>query len=416
MTFNNIDLYCQVLGSIMKEPALLGNLSIPIVIDDFDKKNSISRIIFFCVSNLIENGTVKINAVTIETYIQEYATLAHNYNINNGREFVLTCLEKGQPENFQAFYSRLKKNSLLRDLKDHGYDISPYDIENAPPGTKEEFNIIERYENATEEDILSYVEKSLSVLKSRHTFGTSSSCTTAYEGLEDLLESLKSEPEVGPELNGELFNSIARGALRGKMYLRSGGTNVGKTRWSVFDACNIVFPIKYDQFQRSFVWTKDKIPQKVLFITTEMTANEIKTIILAYVSGVDQQKILRQACNTDEKNRILQAVKIIKTYGKYFLLEAIPDPNLNNVQTVIKKHILLNNVGYIFYDYIFTSPSLINQFSSSGIREDVALGMLSNQLKEIAATYDVFVMTSTQINADGLKVGEKRDQRAIRGR
>lgn len=45
----------------------------------------------------------------------------------------------------------------------------------------------------------------------------------------------------------------------------------------------------------------------------------------------------------------------------------------------------------------------------------VALGLLSNQLKEIAKTYNVFVMTSTQLNGDGLQQGIKRDQRMIRG-
>ena len=199
------------------------------------------------------------------------------------------------------------------------------------------------------------------------------------------------------------------------MYLRSGGTNVGKTRWSVFDACSIVFPIHFDEAKQSFVWVKDKEPQKVLFITTEMKAKEIQTIILAYVAGVEEQVIKLNACTAAEKKRIAIALDIIDKYSNYFILESIEDPNLNNVQTVIKKHVLLNDVGYVFYDYIFSSPSLISQFSSSGIREDVALGMLSNQLKEIAANYNVFVMTSTQVNGDGLKVGEKRDQRNLRG-
>ena len=45
----------------------------------------------------------------------------------------------------------------------------------------------------------------------------------------------------------------------------------------------------------------------------------------------------------------------------------------------------------------------------------VALMMLSNQLKEIAATYNVFISTSTQVNGDGLRPEEKRDQRVLRG-
>lgn len=414
MTFNNTDLYCQVLGSIMKEPSILSSLPMPIAIDDFSQDNQIARVIFFSLSNLIDGGTVKINAVTIEAYLQDYPTFQQTYRRFNGREFVMMCLDKGQPENFSAFFKRLKKNSLLRDLKSHGYDISPYDVEAATPGTRQEYECIDRYEAATEEEILSYVEKSFSSIRSKHTYGTTGYITASH-GLRELLDELAQAPEVGPELNGAYYNSIVRGAIRGKMYLRSGGTNVGKTRWSVFDACSIVFPIHYDEAKKSFVWEKDKEPQKVLFITTEMTAKEIQTIILAYVAGVEEKIIKLNAYTQEERRRVQMALDIIDKYDKYFILEAIQDPNLNNVQTVIKKHVLLNDVGYVFYDYIFSSPSLISQFSSSGIREDVALGMLSNQLKEIAANYNVFVMTSTQVNGDGLKVGEKRDQRTLRG-
>ena len=414
MTFNNTDLYCQVLGSIMKEPSVLSGLPMPITIDDFSQENQISRVIYFSLSNLIDIGTVSFNAATIETFLQDYTSLLATYRHNNGRSFVMMCLDKGQPENFGAFYNRLKKNSLLRELKSHGYDISPYDFESASPGSKQEFDCIQRYENATEEEILSYIERSFSLIRSKHTYGTSGYITAA-QGLRELINELNQSPEIGPELNGAYYNSIVGGALRGRMYLRSGGTNVGKTRWAVFDACSIVYPIHYDEGKQSFVWVKDKEPQKVLFITTEMTAKEIQTIILAYVSGVEEKHIKRNACTIEEAKRVQTAMSIIEKYDKYFILEAIQDPNLNNVQTVIKKHVLLNEVGYVFYDYIFSSPSLINQFSSSGIREDVALGMLSNQLKEIAANYNVFVATSTQVNGDGLKLGEKRDQRTLRG-
>jgi len=414
MTFNNTDLYCQVLGSIMKEPSVLGNLPMPIAIDDFSTENQITRVVYFSLSNLIEGGTVTINAVTIEAFLQGYPSLLQTYNKNNGRQFVLMCLDKGQPENFMAFYSRLKKNALLRELSLKGYDISPYDFESASPGSRQEFECITRYEEATEEDILAYVEKTFASIRSKYTYGASGYINAA-DGLEELLEELKVSPEIGPELNGAYYNSIVGGALRGRMYLRSGGTNVGKTRWAVFDACSIIYPIRYDENAKNFIWIKDKVPQKVLFVTTEMTAKEIQTIILAYVSGVEEQHIKRNACTTEEAERVKIGLEIMKKYNQFFFLEMIENPNLTNVQSTIKKHILLNDVGYIFYDYIFTSPSLISQFSSSGIREDVALGLLSNQLKEIAANYNVFVATSTQVNGDGLKAGEKRDQRALRG-
>ena len=54
MTFNNTDLYCQVLGSIMKEPSVLSSLPMPIAIDDFSQENQIARVIYFSLSNLID--------------------------------------------------------------------------------------------------------------------------------------------------------------------------------------------------------------------------------------------------------------------------------------------------------------------------------------------------------------------------
>lgn len=41
--------------------------------------------------------------------------------------------------------------------------------------------------------------------------------------------------------------------------------------------------------------------------------------------------------------------------------------------------------------------------------------LMSNQLKELAKTYDVFIMSATQLNGDGLKPGVKRDQSMLRG-
>lgn len=415
MTFNNIELYCQVLGSIMKDPQLLINYSPPVMMDDFSKDNPVARVVYQGMVGLIESGATNINITTIETFLNNYGTMKAIYNSNHGADFVHMCLEKGQPENFSSFYSQLKKNSLLRDLKEHNYDISPFDFESVEPGTKKEFECIERYEAATEEDILAYVEKSFSELRSRHSSTLSLSQTRIGDDIDTILSELGQFSDQGAELRGNMFNSIVRGARLGKMYVRSASTSGGKTRSSMFDACNIAFPYRYDCTHRCFRYIDGFEPQKVLFITTEQTPREIKTMALAFLSGVEERKILTNTMNSGEVERVKIAAEITKKYSDYFIMEEINDPNLNNVQNVIKKNILLNDVKYIFYDYIFTSPSLISQFSKTGIREDVALGMLSNQLKEIAKTYDVFVMTSTQLNGDGLQPGVKRDQRMIRG-
>lgn len=416
MTFDNIELYCQVLGSIMKEPVLLHNTPNPITINDFSKNNTIARTIFFAVNNIANSESRSISNDMIIAYLNQYDTLKSNYNRYNGPEFVQMCLDKGNPENFNAFYNQLKKTSLLVALKSKGFNITPYDYETAAEnygsGSRKELECIERYEQATEEEILGYVERQFEELRTNYVSGGISS-VDASTGLEELLTSLGTNGDYGPALRGEMFNSIVRGARAGCMYLRSSGTAGGKTRNSVFDACECVYPIIYDLNKNCFVYSKEIKPVKTLFIVTEQRPQEIQLMMLAYITGIEESRIKRNALTPGEKDRLRIAIKIMEHFKGYFIIEEINDPNLTNVQNVIKKHVIQNNVKYVYYDYIFSSPSLVSDMK--GLREDVVLMLLSNQLKEIAKTYDIFVMSSTQLNGEGLVSGRKRDQSMIRG-
>ena len=200
------------------------------------------------------------------------------------------------------------------------------------------------------------------------------------------------------------------------MYIRSAATNVGKTRASIHDVCNIVFPVKYSNVKKQWIYYPNRASQKALYIVTEQTTDEVKSMILAWICGLEERMIRAKGNKTEEeKERIKTAIKVMEKYGGNLHIEEINDPDLNNVSSVIMKFIRTENVKYLFYDYIFTSPALLKQFSAAGLREDVILGMLSNQLKEIAKTYNVFIMTSTQLNGASYKDGEKRDARMLRG-
>ena len=73
---------------------------------------------------------------------------------------------------------------------------------------------------------------------------------------------------------------------------------------------------------------------------------------------------------------------------------------------------------FVFYDYIFSSPGLLGEFRDLRVREDVALMMLSNTLKELATNYQIFIMSGTQLSGDYDKVlfrgiGYIRGSRAV---
>lgn len=147
------------------------------------------------------------------------------------------------------------------------------------------------------------------------------------------------------------------------------------TRLAVFDACNIAFPTHYSHIAGTFVEETHsdgsvRKPIKTLIITTEMGKDEIQTIVLAYLSGVNESHILTGQYNLGEEDRVFYAAQIVEKYQDYFFIEEISDPNLSNVEATIKRYATIECVECVFYDYIFSSPSLVAQFSDSKLRED----------------------------------------------
>lgn len=140
------------------------------------------------------------------------------------------------------------------------------------------------------------------------------------------------------------------------------------SRLAIGDATNLAIPFKYDKLKKK--WINSGCAQKVCFITTELSPDELQTVVLAHLADVNEEKILFNSYEDDEKQRVLEAKNYIEEYKDNFYWEHIPDPCMESVSSVIRFQALSNHVDHFFYDYIFTSPALINQFSGAKIRED----------------------------------------------
>lgn len=194
------------------------------------------------------------------------------------------------------------------------------------------------------------------------------------------------------------------------------------TRTSVFDACRLCYPKRWSWREKKFIEELDvygevRQPRKVLFIVTEMDKEEIQTIMLAYLSGVDEDHILRGQYEFGEETRVQYAASIIEEYRGYFIVEAISDPNLQNVEATIRKYATVDEVKYVFFDYIHSTASMIGQFARNNVREDVILMLLANQLKQLAKDYNLFIFSATQVNAGAMGNDEMMfmDEKTIRG-
>jgi replicative DNA helicase len=289
--------------------------------------------------------------------------------------------------------------SLLRAYDSCGIDVSDiYDPDNILDTKKKQLQE-EFIDNSTLEEIALKVDNKIDAIKMQYVHDSFGEAYQAGEGIFDLLENFKKHPEVGIPMYGPLINTITRGARLRKFYLRSAATGLGKTRTLVADACNFACNRIYDD---NFGWISNGTKEPTLFIATEQDLQEIQTLMLAFISSVDEEHILNNKYEGDEEERVLEAARIIADSPLY--VETLPDFSLRDIEDRIKKNIRDHDVRYICHDYIHTSLKILEEITkrSGGVklREDNVLFMLSTRLKDICNQYGVFIISSTQLNGD----------------
>lgn len=406
-----------VLSYLMHDPLILQNDRFTFCKDDFYKP--LQQMVFYAIFNMAQLGTEKISPQDIDLYLKQYDAQYEYYKREKGYEFVMQCYQIAESEDaklFEFYYNRLKKFSFLRDLEAIGYDTKEFYDTQANALNKDLED--ERLNKTSLDAIGNRIRAHLVEIENRHIGKDDSTSQTAAKGLRHLVAELKESPEVGLPLDGEIINYAARGARLGKLYTYSAPSGQGKTRYMVGNACAISFPyIDKDSGKIIYRGTLEQDDyQKIVYIATEQKADEIQTLILAYVSGVNERNILLGSYTPEEEDRINKALDIIEKYQDNFMIEYMSDPSIAQVKTIMARYIIQHNIQYLFYDYIFSSPGLLSEFRDVEVREDVALMMLSNSIKETASNYNVFIQSATQLNENWSKreVGP-RDQNCLRG-
>lgn len=400
----------QLLGCLMKNPLFLGEVNTyNLTPNDFSK--TMDKQIFAAIYNLFKGGAEKVTVVDVDNYLKGHPAIYSDFVKNNGIEYLQDAEDFGVLENFSYYYTTLKKYNAIKDLQKEGFDTSDiYPTDMLDPNQEDK---LKKFDSMTIQMIFESVRSKLVKIEGEYNAGTNTKVCYANEGIDALLDGLAASPEIGVNLPGETYNTIVRGARKGKFYLQSSGTGVGKTRRMVGECCYIAYPIRYDWTRRQ--WEKRGSCEKVLYVGTEQTISEIQTLILAYISGINEEKILYGRYNDEERKVLEDTLKIMEIYKENFTIVQLPDPSIQLVKGTIRKECLLKEIGYVFYDYIFSSPGLLAEFRDLRIREDVALGMLSTALKDLAVELDVFMRSATQVNGDLQEIKGIRDQRCIRG-
>ncbi len=386
----------EVIGYLLKKPSLFLEPEFPLNLDDFT--NQRNKVVFAVLSNMAFQGAETINPVDVDTELRQFPAQYELYNNAGGIESLLSlAMDDGRVVDnavFNILYQRLKKYSMLRDLERAGF--STHDLYNTDcfDNTEQKVN----FESCSLDDFVKNYKTKLNDIEEKYQNKNAERGISIAEGLRELIEEYKITPAVGATLDGDIYNYAVRGARMGKMYITSSPSGMGKTRRMVGQACALALP--YLTKDGAIVTKENYYP--ALFISTEQSVREIQTLVLAYVSNVNEDKITDGCvdCTQAELDRIEKAIKIIELFKDYLMLEQIADPSVGLLKSKMLQYIYKKDVRYIFFDYIFTSSSLMGEFAATRLREDVILLMLSNALKEVATVNDVFVMSGTQVSGD----------------
>ena len=181
----------------------------------------------------------------------------------------------------------------------------------------------------------------------------------------------------------------------------------------IADACNIACDRIYDS---TFGWVKNGAAEPTLYISTELEIEEVQTMMLAFLSNVEEDHIINGKYLDGELERVQEAGRILAQSNLY--IEVVPDFTLKDIENIIKRNIREHDVKYVFYDYIHSSLGIMGEITKATggikLREDNILFMLSIRLKDICNQYGVFILSSTQLNSD-YQTSEHPDQNLLRG-
>ena len=191
----------------MKHPQFLSETDkYKLSLDDFYYK--FDKYIFAAIENLYRGGANKIQPVDIENYLQTNGAAAVIFKQNNGIEYLQDAEYLSEEQNFEFYYKRLKKINLLTKLKDEGFDISEFYIEDLT--NPKALDINKNFEKLEIDEILDTLKRKVLGLENKFTQNEVTQTEMAFTGIEDIIENAVENVDIGVIVRCALdnFNKI----------------------------------------------------------------------------------------------------------------------------------------------------------------------------------------------------------------
>ena len=366
-------------------------------------------IIFGALYNLAKKGYPKATSVELETEISVFNNCLDIYNKNNGQEYIELAIEETQDKLINAKYYRdsVRKYSIVRVAKeDLKLDVSFIYNE-------EDEMIMSQFNSMTSQDIVKIINERLS--KFKEVWEDDYVSETRFnigDDIEDLVNKFKSQEQVfGYSFQNAYINTITKGMNKRRLVIFSSKSGGGKSRLMLGESCNIGHTKMYNWSSQK--WLDLGEAESVLYISTELTKQEMQTACLAHISGVAQERLELWEVTKEEELIIEESLKIMQE-GKLYCIE-MPEFTCEKIRNMTERYIINHGIEYLYFDYINEAVSLsAESYQKTGthLRSDQILYNLSLELKKIANDFNLHVRTATQLN---VKHKEEKDASSLKG-
>ena len=389
----NSNLSSLLLGCLMNNTQLLFNPSYPLTKTDFDPE-PVHRIIFIATCKLAEAGAGSVSEVEIDNYVKDYPAQYEILNDSNFLDFVPTVKELCSPESFELYYTTLRKFSLLRELKEDGYNIADYYDE-----MLDETEQMAKLNKWTIGEILTDIEFKSAKLRTKYDVKYVRNEIKAGENVAERLAGFKEQPSFGALFQSGYLSTIWNGWCRGHLGLRGAPSGVGKSRLAVADLTNVGAKEIWCPEINDFI-VNDNYQSPTLFIATEQDIEtEVEPMFWSAVSGVEYRSIKNGLCTADEEKRVIKAGEIIADSNLH--ITSMPNFNTKSLTRKIKEMVECEGIGYCVFDYMEQQGDISQEYREvvgNAGRQDQVLLYLATELKTMAEDMNVGILTSQQLN------------------
>jgi replicative DNA helicase len=357
----------------------------PLTKQDFEPQIFHLRL-YQAITALAKRGAQSISAMDCYTLCQNNAEVKRVFDDNSLADFIDTIKQIVSADNFELYWTGVRKATLLREYAKAGFDISRFEGEPEKHGIQE---ILDYYDGlAINIRKQFYQDKSTRELR-------------AGDGFEEIKERFKTEPAFGATTFSRYLNTATRGWQQGQLTMHGAVSGSGKTGVALYNAALVACPEVWDDDAGCYQPNPCYQHKAALFIQYELNdQEELTPKLIGSISGVPTYHLLNGNYDDGEEKRVDKAIEILHDSNIYFV--TMPSFTNDKLKACIKEYATLHDVGYVVFDYVSqqsTVSSDIAKKNGVATRSDQVLSDIVSNLKDIAVENNVAILTFCQTNA-----------------